>query len=160
MQLEIISPRPVTCHQWEETNPILTAITFQVSKEQLGLPLASSSPDKTVPVSSVTPHRAYCPSPSQALLPFFGPSPAPQCLFCIEAIVFSISTFNFIITFSNHPFFTVTTLYKSHSHSTCTICPGEPYNLIFLCFYLFTTFIFLLLYYFCYLHDAMPSVLC
>jgi len=32
-QLEAISPRPVTWHQWEETNPALTAITFQVLEE-------------------------------------------------------------------------------------------------------------------------------
>jgi len=37
-QLEAISPCPVTCHQGEETNPTLTAITFQVFEDpaQLG----------------------------------------------------------------------------------------------------------------------------
>jgi len=29
VQLEAISPHPVTRHQWEETNPTLSAITFQ-----------------------------------------------------------------------------------------------------------------------------------
>jgi len=31
--LEAISPHPVTCHQWEETNPIHPVITFQVLEE-------------------------------------------------------------------------------------------------------------------------------
>ena len=34
--------------------------------------------------SSVAPCRAYSPSPSQALLPFFGPAPALQCPFRTE----------------------------------------------------------------------------
>jgi len=29
-QREAISPHPVICHQWEETKPALTVITFQV----------------------------------------------------------------------------------------------------------------------------------
>jgi len=33
VQLEAISSHPVTCHQGEETNPALTAITFQVFEE-------------------------------------------------------------------------------------------------------------------------------
>lgn len=32
-QLEAISPRPVTCHQWEETSPTLAVSTFQVLEE-------------------------------------------------------------------------------------------------------------------------------
>ena len=32
-QLEAISPRPVTCHQCEETNSTLTVSTFQVLEE-------------------------------------------------------------------------------------------------------------------------------
>ena len=43
-QLEAISPRPVTCHQWEETNPALAVITFQVFEESNKVsPSASSS---------------------------------------------------------------------------------------------------------------------
>jgi len=33
-QLKAISPHPVTCHQWEETNPALAAITFQLSSSR------------------------------------------------------------------------------------------------------------------------------
>jgi len=33
MQLEAISPRPVTCQQWEETNPALAVSTFQILEE-------------------------------------------------------------------------------------------------------------------------------
>jgi len=33
VQLEAISPRPVIYHQWEETNPALTVIIFQVLVE-------------------------------------------------------------------------------------------------------------------------------
>ena len=33
-QLEAISPCPVTCHKWEETNTTLAAITFQVFEER------------------------------------------------------------------------------------------------------------------------------
>ena len=32
-QLEAISPRPVTCHQQEETNPALAVSTFQILEE-------------------------------------------------------------------------------------------------------------------------------
>ena len=32
-QLQAISPHPVTCHQWEETNPALTISTFQILEE-------------------------------------------------------------------------------------------------------------------------------
>jgi len=32
-QLEAISPRPVTCQQWEETNPTLAVSTFQELEE-------------------------------------------------------------------------------------------------------------------------------
>ena len=32
-QLEVISPCPVTCHQWEETNPALTVSTRQIMEE-------------------------------------------------------------------------------------------------------------------------------
>ena len=53
-------------------------------RAQQGLPSASSSPDWTAPVPSVSPRKAYSPSPSPAFLPFFGPAPAPQCPFCIE----------------------------------------------------------------------------
>ena len=33
VQLEAISPRPVTCHQWEETNSALAVSTFQILEE-------------------------------------------------------------------------------------------------------------------------------
>ena len=33
VQLKAISPRPVTCHQQEETNPALAVSTFQILEE-------------------------------------------------------------------------------------------------------------------------------
>ena len=33
VQLEVISPRPVTCHQGEETSPTLAVSTFQILEE-------------------------------------------------------------------------------------------------------------------------------
>jgi len=45
-QLEAISSHTVTCHQREETNPTLTATTFQVFEESNKVsPSAPSSPD-------------------------------------------------------------------------------------------------------------------
>ena len=37
-QLEAISPHPVTCQQWEETNPALAVSTFQVLEESNKVP--------------------------------------------------------------------------------------------------------------------------
>ena len=48
-QLEAIVPHPVTCHQGEKTNPILTVITFQILEESNKVPLQPPYPQTKQP---------------------------------------------------------------------------------------------------------------
>ena len=57
MQLEAVSPHPVTCHQWEETNPALSVSIFQILEESNKV---SSSPFPfTLSLSSTQPQGAW-----------------------------------------------------------------------------------------------------
>jgi len=85
MQLEAISPCPITCYLWEETNTHLTTTSFQVAAESNKVPpSASSSPDWTAPVPSATIHKTCALDPSPALSPCFEHVPTTQCLSCSE----------------------------------------------------------------------------
>ena len=49
VQLETISPCPVTCHQWEETNPTLAVNTFQILEDSNNVSPQSPFPQTKQP---------------------------------------------------------------------------------------------------------------
>ena len=53
VQLQAISPHPVTCHQWEEINPALAVSTFQILEESKKVSPQPSFPQTKQPQYSV-----------------------------------------------------------------------------------------------------------